>query len=232
MRRMCGVYGEAAAVPWLVGWSSPFSRQRCWGCSTVGWGRPTTMASRVAAKRLVAWTLAPAMVAPNGPPVASTTMRRFTPVCPTIGRGTAHHVTAHPRVAHHRLGGLPRPVHPLHAIARLDEDGPQTGEQATLAPPLDVPMPRAVSAKRLGEPMPWAAGPQATDDAVADTAPVHAPMPLGLGRIRCVQNPLDEGPYLVWNLPERGRRRFVTLCFAPGNPPLGAEGDRSIRSFD
>ena len=42
------------------------------------------MAARGAANSLVSWTVAPAMVAPKGPPVASTTKLRFTPWSQTL----------------------------------------------------------------------------------------------------------------------------------------------------
>jgi hypothetical protein len=76
--------------------------------------------------------------------------------------------------------------------------------------------------------MPLAAGPQAKGDAVEHPAQVHTPMPLGLGGLLFVQHPREDGPHLIWTLPERGRRCFVALVGSQGHPPLGEEGYRSI----
>jgi hypothetical protein len=138
---------------------SPF-RQRCWGCSAVGRGRSTTIASRVGANSLVSWTWAPAMVAPSGPPVASTTRLRFTPFS-------------------HGLSGCGPPgCRPSEALPMAVEHPPQ----------------------------------------------VDPPMPFGLGRIMCVQNPLNHGQHVVWHVPDGRSRYVVALWFSHGNPPLGEEG--------
>src|SRR5919106_6534849 len=52
------------------------------GDSAVGSGRSTTMASRVAAKSLVSWTLAPATITLKGPPAASTSRLCLLPALP------------------------------------------------------------------------------------------------------------------------------------------------------
>ena len=55
IRRMCSRYPCLATAPRPEGLSYPLSRHRCWGSASVGCGRSTTMASRVASNILASW---------------------------------------------------------------------------------------------------------------------------------------------------------------------------------
>ena len=66
----------------------PLSRHRCWGSSSVGCGRSTTMASRVASNSLASCTFAPATTMLKGPPSPSTRRLRLVPALPrSVGLG-------------------------------------------------------------------------------------------------------------------------------------------------
>jgi hypothetical protein len=89
-----------------------------------------------------------------------------------------------------------------------------------LAPLLEVPVHGAVVAKRLGQVVPLAAGPQPEDDAIEDAPEIHPPMPLGLGKIVFVQNRLDKRPDLIGNLPDGRLFLWFGSLLAQDNPPF------------
>src|SRR4051812_32715717 len=78
---MCPTYLCFSTAARPLGLSYPASRQRF--CSTCfGSGRSTTTASIVSSSSLQSGTLAPAIVAPSGPPSASTSTLFFVPRLP------------------------------------------------------------------------------------------------------------------------------------------------------
>ena len=85
----CAPYSRVRRQPHgLEGLSYPLSRHRCWGSSSVGCGRSTTMASRVASNSLASCTFAPATTMLKGPPSPSTRRLRLVPALPrSVGLG-------------------------------------------------------------------------------------------------------------------------------------------------
>ena len=168
------------------------------------------MASSVSASSLVSCRLAPAIVIPSGPPLASTTRLRFTPFSPGPW-GFAPPNPPPAGFAHGGVGRLPLPVHPAQRVTGLDQRGPEACQQAVLAPLLEVAMHRAVIPKARRELIPLAAGAQTEDNAIQHTPEIGPSMPLAFGRIVFVQNRLDERPNVIGNFPDG--RLLLVLSF-------------------
>ena len=115
-----------------------------------------------------------------------------------------------PGLAQPAVGRLPLPLHRPEVAALLDQDGPDPGEDAVAAPPLEPAMDRAIVAEPLGQPVPLAPGAEAEDDAVEGRPQVDArPAAVALGRRGGVlqQDRLDPSPEAVIDFPD-GLQRF------------------------
>ena len=153
-----------------------------------------SMAPSAAAKGLGSWPLAPAMAMSSGRSSISAMRRRFSAVCRGRCDGGAHQLTAHPRLPHGRVGGLPRPVDSAQHVTGLDQDGPGLRPDSVLASRLDVVRHSPVVTKARRQFVAWAAGAQPEDEAIENPAQIHAAMPRGQsGRTR-VEDQLDHRP--------------------------------------
>src|SRR4029077_2436034 len=102
----------------------PLSRQRCCGCSVVGSGRSTTIASIVARSNLQSGTFAPSITTPSGPPSPST---RTDFLVPFFARSVGFLPTFFPPETSFPkapVGGLPGPLDPAEFIALGEENFP------------------------------------------------------------------------------------------------------------
>jgi hypothetical protein len=119
-----------------------------------------------------------------------------------------------PGLAQPPVGRLPPPFDGPEVVARLDQHGPDPGEDAVAAPPLEPAMDRAVVAESLGEPVPLAAGAEAEDDPVEGGPQVDAgPAAVRPGRRRGIvqEDRLDPLPEAVGDFPEGVQRLDLTL---------------------
>jgi len=135
-------------------------------------------------------------------------------------RVAAYQVTPHAGFAHGGVGGLPLPVHPTQLITRLNQHGPDPRQETALAPPLEVPVHRAIVAKLRGQLVPLAASAQTEDDAIEDAPEIHPPMPRGLGRIVFIQNRLEKRPDVIGNFPDGRLLPSLGSLLAHDNPPF------------
>jgi hypothetical protein len=115
-----------------------------------------------------------------------------------------------PGLAQPAVGRLPLPIDRPEVVALLDQDGPDPGEDAVAAPPLEPAVDRAIVTEPLGQLVPLASGPEAEDDAVEGRSKVDArPAAVALGRRRSVlqEDRLDPSPEAVIDFPD-GLQRF------------------------
>jgi hypothetical protein len=111
-----------------------------------------------------------------------------------------------PGFAQHRVGGLPLPVHGGPFVTGLDQHRPDFLEDASLAPPLEPAVDRAIVAEVLGEMVPLTSGSEAEDDPVDRRAPIDpgsAAMVFGLGRAILPEDRFDPLPEVVVDFPDR-----------------------------
>ena len=138
---------------------------RCWGFFSVGCGRSTTMAPRVASNNLASWTLAPATIMLNGPPSPSTRRLRLLPALP---RSVELGPIRSPKtcLAHGSVCRLPFPVHAAQLFAPLHQSSPHSAQHTPAHPPLKSAMDSAVVSKFFWQSVPLAPAAQPEDDAI------------------------------------------------------------------
>ncbi len=218
---------RVALLASLVGFSSPICAryrslccrspcpERCWDASPVGFGRSSTIASRVAAKSLSSRTLAPAtFTTESGPPSASTSRERFTPfLARSVGLGP---------VRSPQNGTCPSPRRPVplpvHPVLRTPRPSPAV-QDPKLDPPLESGPGRRETPSESGSTGSRCEAGQ--DDGVEDGPLVHARATGPLRRVVLGEDWLDPLPQLVRHAQIVGRGfSSVVACSVIRAPPL------------
>src|SRR3954447_14785947 len=193
------------AAPSPLGLSYPLSRHRCCSSSD-GSGRATTIASIVAFKSFCSTTFAPAITKPRGPPSPSVSRLFLVPCFPRSVGFLPVFFPPEPGLAQHRVGRLPRPLHPAEFITLGDQDRPDLLEDAAFDPPLEPVVDGALGAVPLGQLVPLAAAPHPEDDRVEHLPPVGDAASGRLPGPEFLEDRLDPPPQLVGRLPDRTQR--------------------------
>src|SRR5262249_25874821 len=140
-------------------------------------GRSTTIASIVSRSIFRSRTLAPAIVAPSGPPWPSTSTDFLVPLLPRSVGFLPVFFPPEPGLAQCRIGALPLPIDPAQLVAPRDEGGPDPLHDAAGAPALEPVVDGALGAEFAGELLPLAAAAHPEDDPVERRPPVRGPPP-------------------------------------------------------